>query len=129
MATKKPKVEENVIPLKIHKPSRLDKFKSKKPGTAGLETAPEVLSILKVGDTNDFVRLHPNEDEYWSDELCFVSVPIINDKRDQLHLIDEEIAVRYLPAKKIKRFRLALATKPYDAHFLCQVPSINLDNT
>src|SRR5216684_2231117 len=115
MATKKPKAKENVIPLKIVKPGRLDKFKSKKKaGIAGLETVPTVLSILRIGDTNDFVRLHPNEDEYWSDELCFVSVPIINDKRDQLHLIDEEIAVRYLPAKKIKRFRLALATKPHN---------------
>jgi hypothetical protein len=128
--TKSKPDEENVVPLKIVKPGRLDKFKSKKkPSIGGLETAPTVLSILKIGDTNDFVRLHPDEDEYWSAELCFVSVPIINDKHDQLHLIDEEIAVRYLPAKKIKRFRLALATKPYDAHFLCQVPSTNLDNT
>jgi hypothetical protein len=131
MATKKPKAnEENVVPLKIVKPGRLDKFKSKKkPSIGGLETAPTILGILKIGDTNDFVRLHPNEDEYWSDELCFVSVPIIGDKHDQLHLIDEEIAVRYLPAKKIKRFRLALATKPYDVFFLCQVPSVHLDNS
>jgi len=134
MATKKPKVEEKpkaeVIPLQIVKPGRLDKFKSKKqPSIGGLETSPSVLGILKIGDTNDFVKLHPDEDLYWSDELCFVSVPVIGEKRDQLHLIDEEIAVRYLPSKKIKRFRLALATKPYDAHFLCQVPSINLDNT
>jgi hypothetical protein len=122
--------DENVIPLKVVKPGKLDKFKSKnQPSIGGLETAPTVLGILKIGDTNDFVRLHPNEDEYWSDELCFVSVPVIGDKHDQLHLIDEEIAVRYLPAKKIKRFRLALATKPYDAHFLCQVPSVHLDNT
>jgi hypothetical protein len=129
-AEEKPKAEENVVPLKIVKPGRLDKFKSKKrPSIGGLETSPSVLSILKIGDTNDFVRLHPNENEYWSDELCFVSVPIIGEKKDQLHLIDEEIAVRYLPSKKIRRFRLALATKPYDAHFLCQVPSINLDNT
>jgi len=130
MASKKPKAEENVVPLQIVKPGRLDKFKSKKkPSIGGLETSPSVLGILKIGDTNDFVRLHPNEDEYWSDELCFVSVPIIGEKKDQLHLIDEEIAVRYLPAKKIKRFRLALGCKPYDVHFLCQVPSINLDNT
>ncbi len=91
-------------------------------------TAPEVLSILKVGDTNDFVRLHPNEDEYWSDEMCFVSVPIKGEKKDRLHIIDEELALRYLPNKKIRRFRLALATKPYDAWFLCMVPSVHLDN-
>ena len=134
MASKKSKVEEKpkaeVIPLQIVKPGRLDRFKSKKqPSIGGLETSPSVLGILKIGEVGDFVRLHPNEEEYWSDELCFVSVPIIGEKKDQLHLIDEEIAVRYLPSRKIRRFRLALATKPYDAHFLCQVPSINLDNT
>jgi len=132
MANKKPKpeAEENVVPLKVVKPGRLDRFKSKKkPSIGGLETSPTVLSILKIGDVGDFVRLHPNEEEYWSDELCFVSVPIINDKHDQLHLIDEEIAVRYLPTKKIRRFRLAVASKPYDVHFLCQVPSVHLDNS
>src|SRR5258705_346911 len=133
MATKKQKVDEKpkaeVIPLQIVKPGRLDRFKSKKqPSIGGLETTPSVLSIIKIGDANDFVRLHPNEEEYWSDELCFVSVPIDGEKKDQLHLIDEEIAVRYLPSRKIKRCRLALATKPYDAFFLCQVPSVNLDN-
>jgi len=126
----KKQTEENDVPLKIIKPSRMDKFKSKKqPGIGGLETAPTALGILKIGDANDFVRLHEDEDAYWSDELCFVSVPVIGDKHDQLHLIDDEIAVRYLPAKKIRRFRLALATKPYDALFLCQVPSVNLDNS
>ena len=45
-----------------------------------------------------------------------------------LHLIDEEIAMQYLPAKKIKRLRLALATKPHDVFFFCIVPSQNLDN-
>src|SRR6266851_1996159 len=77
---------------------------------------------------DDFVRLHPNEDEYWSDEMCFVSVPIKGEKKDRLHIIDEELALRYLPNKKIRRFRLALATKPYDAWFLCMVPSVHLDN-
>jgi hypothetical protein len=132
MTTKKQKTEteaENVIPLKVVKPSRLDKFKSKRPGTAGLETAPEVLSILKVGDVNDFFRLHPNEEDYWSPEMCFVSVPIKGEKKDRLHIIDEELALRCgLSNKKIKRFRLALATKPHDALFLCQVPSMHLDN-
>jgi hypothetical protein len=36
--------------------------------------------------------------------------------------------MRFLPSGKIKRFRLALATKPYDVFFLCQIPSRNLDN-
>ena len=65
---------------------------------------------------------------YWSEELCFVTVPIKGEKRDLLHLIDEEIALANLSRKKIKRHRLALATKPYDVFFLCVVPSIHLDN-
>src|SRR5882672_10965943 len=118
MTAKKSKVEKRpeaeIIPLKVVKPSRLDKFKSKRPGTAGLETTPEVLSIVKIGDTNDFVRLHPNEEAYWSDEMCFVSVPIKGERKDRIHIIEEELALRSgLSNKKIKRFRLALATKPY----------------
>lgn len=114
-AEEKPKAE--VIPLQIVKPGRLDRFKSKKqPSIGGLETTPSVLNIIKIGDANDFVRLHPSEEDYWSDELCFVSVPIDGEKKDQLHLIDEEIAVRYLPSKKIKRFRLALAPMGFRLH-------------
>ena len=58
-----------------------------------------------------------------------MSVPIKGEKRDMLHLIDEEIAMQYLPSKKIKRQRLALATKPHDVFFFCIVPSQNLDNS
>ena len=45
-----------------------------------------------------------------------------------LHVIDDDLAVQYLPAKKIKRHRLALACKPHDVFFFCIVPSQNLDN-
>ena len=58
-----------------------------------------------------------------------MSVPIQGEKRDMLHLIDEELAMQYLPAKKIQRQRLALASKPHDIFFLCIVPSQNLDNS
>lgn len=37
--------------------------------------------------------------------------------------------MRHLPSALIRRFRLALATKPYDVFFLCQVPSQNIDNS
>jgi len=74
------------------------------------------------------VRLHPDEANYWSDELCFVNVPIKGAK-DTLHLIAEDLAMRHLPSGRIQRFRLALATKPDDRFFLCHVPSQNLDNT
>ena len=60
--------------------------------------------------------------------MCFVSVPIKGAKRDMLHVIDDDLAVQYLPAKKIKRHRLALACKPHDVFFFCIVPSQNLDN-
>ena len=115
-------------PLKIVKPGFLDKFKSKRPATiAGVETLPAALPILRISDARDFVRLHP--EDYWSPELCFVSVPIQGERKDMLHLIDEEIAMQYLSAKRIRRHRLALASKPHDNFFLCIVPSQNLDNS
>ncbi len=109
----------------------LDKFKSKNPNaTPNIETLPTALPHGTLSEAKDFVRLHPDEEKYWSAELCFVRVPIIGQKRDLLHLIDEEVALRNnVSDKKILRFRLALATKPYDAFFLCHVPSRNLDNS
>jgi hypothetical protein len=121
---------ENVIPIGIPKPvSFLERARSKRGSTiAGVETMLQALPILKISEANDWVRLHPDAENFWSYELCFVNVPIIGDKRDQLHLIDEDIAVTYLSSKRILRFRLALATKPYDVQFLCKVPSTNMDN-
>jgi hypothetical protein len=106
----------------------LDKFKSKRAAIAKVETLQTGLPILKIADAKDYVRLHPDEDNYWTSELCFVEVPIKGQTRDTLHLIDEDLAMQYLPSGSIKRFRLALATKPNDALFLCVVPSQNLDN-
>ena len=115
--------------LKIVKPSFSEKFKSKNgPTISGVQTLLTALPILKIGDVDDWTRLHPSEDEYWTHELCFVSVPIQGAKRDMLHVIEDDLAVQYLPAKKIKRHRLALATKPHDVFFFCIVPSQNLDN-
>jgi hypothetical protein len=82
-----------------------------------------------LSQAKDFVRLHPNENEYWSVELCFVNVPCQGQKRDTLHLIIEELAMKYLPSARIQRFRLALASKPFNAFFLCHVPTRNLDNS
>ena len=81
-----------------------------------------------IAQAKDFVRLHPNEDTHWSPPLCFVNVPIKGQKRDQLHLIEEGLAMRHLPSARILRFRLALASKPEDKLFLCHVPIRNLDN-
>jgi hypothetical protein len=82
----------------------------------------------RISDARDFVRLHPDDRKYWSPELCFVNVPIKGMKNDTLHLIDEDLAMRFLDSKRILRFRLALATKPFDIFFLCQVPTRNLEN-
>jgi hypothetical protein len=119
------------VPPSIAKPKGLglDKFKSKRAAAmANVETLVTALPIHSIARAEDFVRLHPDEENYWSDELCFVNVPIKGEKRDALHLIEEELAMAYLPSAKIKRYRLALATQPYDKFFLCQVPTHNLTN-
>jgi hypothetical protein len=118
-------------PISIPKPGTfsLDKFKSTRdPSIAGVETLLTALPHHKISEAKDWVRLHPEEEKYWSPEFCFVHVPVIGQKRDLLHLVDEELARLHLPSDRILRFRLALATKPHDARFLCHVPSQNLDN-
>ena len=115
--------------LKIIKPSFMEKFKSKNaPTISGVETLLTALPILKIGEVDDWVRLHSNEDDYWTPEMCFVSVPVNGTRKDMLHVIDDDLAVQYLSAKKIKRHRLALACKPHDVFFFCIVPSQNLEN-
>jgi hypothetical protein len=81
----------------------------------------------RISDARDYVRLHPDE-AYWSPELCFVSVPIKGARRDSLHLITEDLALKHIPSGKLQRYRLALATKPHDAFFLCVIPTRNPDN-
>lgn len=116
--------------LAIPKPGAfsLDKFKSKRADAiAGVETLLTALPHYRLADARDFVRVHPNEDAHWTSELCFVSVPIKGVKRDTTYLIEEDLAMRFLPAAKIQRYRLALATKPHDIFFLAHIPTRNLD--
>jgi len=136
-ATKKPELklvteekgEEATTPIAKPEAFDLNKFKSKqKPTISNVETLQPKLPVHSLAQAKDFVRLHPNEKEYWSDELCFVNVPTKGQTRNTLHLIEEELAMRFLPSARILRMRLALATKPDDVFFLCQVPSQNLDN-
>ena len=124
------KPTDNVISIaKPAEKSSLDKFKSKQAAAlANIETLPTELKIHNIAAAKDFVRVHPDEKNYWSSELCFLNVPIKGQKRDTLHLIDEDLALQYIQPGRILRFRLALATKPYDVFFLCQIPSRNLDN-
>jgi hypothetical protein len=49
-------------------------------------------------------------------------------KKEQLHIIDEELATDKLEEAQIIRMRLALASKPDGKLFLAVVPSENLDN-
>jgi hypothetical protein len=123
------KTEENIL---IAKPGEFDlnKFKAKQTATvANVETLQSPLPVHNMAAAKDFVRLHPDEQNYWSDELCFMDVPIKGQKRNTLHLIVEDLALRYLEAGEIKRFRLALASKPNDVFFLCEIPTQNLDNS
>jgi len=118
--------------LTIAKPSTsfdLDRFKSKRASAlANVQTLLPGLPHHSIAAAKDFVRLHPSEDQYWSSELCFVNVPIQGQKKDLQHMIEEDLAMQYLPSARILRHRLALATKPYNKFFLCHVPSQNLDN-
>jgi len=122
---------ENEMPIAIPKPEtfNLDKFKSTRdPNIAGVEMLLTALPHNKISEAKDWTRLHPDEQRYWSPEFCFVHVPIKGQKRDLLHLIEEGLARQYLPSDRILRFRLALATKPFDIFYLCHVPSQSLDN-
>jgi hypothetical protein len=116
----------------IAKPGAFDlnKFKSKHAAAAAaVETLLTALPHHSISQAKDFVRLHCDESAYWSPELCFVNVPIKGAKRDSLHLIDEDLAMNFLPSAKVLRFRLALASKPFDIFFLCHVPTRNGDNS
>jgi hypothetical protein len=119
-------------PTSIPKPDAFDlsRFKSTRAAVlANVETLLTALPHHSISQAKDFVRLHPDEQNYWSSELCFVSVPIKGSKTDTEHLIVEELAMRFLPPARILRHRLALATKPHDRFFLCHVPTQNLDNS
>ena len=126
-----PSASADNAPIQITKPDEfsLDKFKSKRaPATAGIETLQTALPHHSMSQAKDFVRLHPDEENYWSPEFCFIHVPIKGQAKETLHLIEEELAMRHLPSGRIQRFRLALASKPQDKFFLCHVPTQNLDN-
>ena len=100
---KKTKPGEEVVPPKIVKPAAgfMEKFRSKRPPSiAGVETLLTALPILRIADANDSSGCIRRKRTTGRRELCFVSVPIKGEKRDMLHLIDEEIAVQYLPVEE-----------------------------
>ena len=59
----------------------MEKYKSKRAPSAGVEPAPTVLRIMKISDAGDFVRVNPDEENYWTPELCFVDVPVKGDPK------------------------------------------------
>jgi hypothetical protein len=66
---------------KPEKGSGLEKFKSKRaPTIANVATLQTALPHYKISEAGDFVRLHPDEENFWSDEFCFVNVPIKGQK-------------------------------------------------
>jgi hypothetical protein len=121
-----------VTDLAIPKPdpfAGLERFRAKRdPAIGTVEVLLTALPVHPIAQAKDFVRLHPDQDTRWSPTLCFAGVPIKGARRDSLHVVDEEIALRYLPGGRIQRFRLALASKPFDTFFLACVPCENLDN-
>jgi hypothetical protein len=93
VTTDKPEIDTEAI--SIAKPGAFDlnKFKSKRAAAiANVETLLTTLPHHSISQAKDFVRLHPDEATYWSPELCFVNVPVKGQKRDTLHLIDEDLA-------------------------------------
>src|SRR5215471_19300682 len=62
--------------LSVPKPDTfsLNKFKSKRAAAiANVETLLTALPHHPISQAKDFVRLHPDEEKYWSPELCFVN--------------------------------------------------------
>ena len=119
----------NEKPLSIEKPkgSGLARFKSTNLEPEKVETLLTGLPHYPMSAAKFWVSLHPDEAAYWSDEYCFVDVPVQGQKDKTLHLIMTDLA-RKLPPGRVQKFRLALASKPHDVFFLAHVPSRNLDN-
>ena len=60
--------EENSVPIAKPGEFDLDKFKAKQTATvANVETLQSPLPVHNMAEAKDFVRLHPDEQNYWSD--------------------------------------------------------------
>jgi hypothetical protein len=94
MAKGKKKISEAKIKLVVSEPERpvsgilkpapfdLNKFKAEPPeSVANVTTLLTALPHHPISQAKDFVRLHPDENLYWSSELVFVNVPIKGMKR------------------------------------------------
>jgi hypothetical protein len=85
---KKPKLEiVSGEEMSIPKPGKFDLGMFKTGGESSAANVGTLLSALphhNIAAAKDFVRLHPNEDTHWSDELFFVNVPIKGQKQNTL---------------------------------------------
>jgi hypothetical protein len=106
----------------------LNLFKSSRTSSGTIEKLVPILPVHSMADAKDFCRLHPDEEAYWTTELCFINVPVKGQRKELLHIITEELAVRFLRQGQIIYRRLALATRPFDDFFLATIPNRNLDN-
>jgi hypothetical protein len=86
------KPEETSIPKPPKGEDKMSRFKSKNLGREKVATQIAGLPHYSVPEAKDWVRLHPDEENFWSDELCFVSIPVPGQKRDMVHLIDSDLA-------------------------------------
>jgi hypothetical protein len=119
-------IEKPDVPLSAT--AALNKFKAKRaPGMPNTVTKPDALDIRRIGEMKDYVRLSPFE-HHWSEEYCFVTVPVDGQRDGVLHLILPELAEQ-LPPKLIQHYRVALASgATKGSFFLCIVPTQNLTN-
>ena len=105
----------------IPKPGAFDlnKFKSKRADAIqNTQTLQTGLPVHNISAGEGLRAVAPGRRALLVVELCFVNVPIKGQKRDTLHLIDEELGnAAICRSGKILRFRLALATKPHDVSF------------
>ena len=68
------KAVEEVVPIAKPSAFNLEKFKSKRAAAiANVDTLQTGLPHHTISQAKDFVRLHPDEENYWSPELCFVT--------------------------------------------------------
>ena len=70
----------------------------------------------------------PTRIAYWSPELCFVNVPIKGEKRETLHLIDEELGIALSAERKNSALPLGAGDQAVRRLFSVSRADTNTDN-
>ena len=123
--------EENSAPIAKPGAFNLDKFKSKRaPTIANVETLQSPLPVHNMAARQGFRAPASRRGE------LLVGRALFRERADQRPEAQHAAPhrrrhwrCRFLESGEILRFRLALATKPDDVFFLCEVPTQNLDNS